>query len=390
MKKLTIIFTTNHADTLGNACRLDMVEFLTKYFEVTIITNQPEFIKNRFPNELVIPFNSNEKSKLSIVKHYKYQKKLARKINKISSDGVFLFHEDSPAAIWIESPVFQYIHQYGNRGNNKTRSPKEYIKKIISKVNHRQTLRGLKKSRINFVVSTFLIDLFKQEGLTNMAYTPHAMDIDKFQKPLFKKEHQKLKELKDEGYFIVSYTGWVTENRGYQLMMDSIKKAAIQDDKIVLVIAGADAKFSQCIADFQKNNNLEDNIINYGVIDSALIPGILYYSDVCLSLLDSDVPAFQVSPPQKLFEYFAAGKPVICNKVQTHSMFVEDGKTGFLLDMDPLQASKSIKLLKDNEKMHQTMCNNAFKEASKYDINLVYGNMVEKIKDAINEHKKQT
>ncbi len=388
MKKLIIVFTTTHNDTLGNACRLYMVEFLIKHFQTAIITDQPEFVKNKFPNDSVIPFSFNKGKEFPIISDYKYQKCLASEVNKIASDGVFVFNEDAVSANWIKSPVFQYIHQYGKRGKDKSNSVKEYIKKVISKINHSQTIKGHKKSKINFVVSTFLIDLFKQDGVTNMIHTPHAVEIEKFQNPLLKDEHHKLKELKDAGCFIVSYTGWVTENRGYQLMMDLIKEASSHDNKIILVTAGADAEFSKRIAVFRETNNIEDNIFNYGVIDASLIPGILYHSDVCLSFWDADVPAFQLSPPQKLFEYFAAGKPIICNKIQTHNIFVEDGKTGFVLDMDYKQVSNSIRLLKNNKEMHKTMCYNALIEASKYDIDVVYGNMVEKIKDAIDEPEK--
>jgi len=42
MKKLTILFTTSHADTLGNACRLEMVDYLTQHFVTTMLTNQPK------------------------------------------------------------------------------------------------------------------------------------------------------------------------------------------------------------------------------------------------------------------------------------------------------------------------------------------------------------
>lgn len=383
MKKLTIVFTTNHADTLGNACRLDMVCYLTKYFKATIVTNCPEFISGRFPGVEIISFNYD--CRVPIIRGYILKKKLAQEINKVASDGVFLFHEDSLSAIWVKYVVFQYIHQYGKRGKKTPESIKEHFKKIITNFNHHLSLKGFRKSKINFVVSNFLIDLFKKQGLNNMVHIPHAIEIEKFQNPLFSVEHEKLKELKNSGYFVISYTGWVTEHRGFQLMMDTIKDLVSEGKNFVLVIAGADSVFSQRILDYQKRNNLDDNILNFGIIDVSLIPGILYYSNVCLSFWDTDVPGFQLAPPQKLFEYFAAGKPIVCNKIQTHDIFVENGKTGFVLDMDYHQVSKSIRFLKDNKEIYNTMCNNALKEAFKYDIDLVYGKMVDKIKIILDE-----
>jgi glycosyltransferase involved in cell wall biosynthesis len=385
MKKLTIVFTTSHADTLGNACRLDMISFLTKHFKSTILTNQPKFIKTLFPDIVIIPINTSNKGKLPVISSFRYYKQLAKEVNKIQSDGVFIFNDESPSAIWIKSPVFQYIHQYGERNNNGSNSIKKLIKKNISFLEHKLIVKGFKKSELNFVVSTFLIDYFKNEGVRNLSHIPHAMDIEKFRKPLLTKDHERLKDLREAGYFIVSYTGWVTENRGYQLMMDAIKEAVTKDNKIVLVIAGANEVFSKRIFDFQKKNNLEKNIINYGVVDSSLTPGILYYSDVCLSFLDN-VPAHLVSPPQKIFEYFASGKPVICNDIQTHTTFVNNGETGFIVNLDSKEVSSKILALKENLEKHKEMCVNAEQESLKYEISNVYGEMIHDIKEVLNEY----
>ena len=388
-KKLNILFTTSHADTLGNACRLDMVKYLIDNFDATIITNQVDFVQNLFPNIDILPIYFKEIGKVPLVSDYRYWKCIAEKLNSIPSDGVFMFHDDSPATIWTKKPVFQYIHQYGTRASDKSVSIKELFNRIFIKVKHQLTIKGLRKTEINFVVSEFLIDYFQKEGLHNLELTPHAMELKKFQKPLLNENHQILSQLKNNGYFIITYTGWVTENRGFQLMMDSIKEVASCDSKIILVIAGTDAIFSQRIIDFQKDNNLESNIINYGIIDASLIPGILHYSDVCLSFLD-DVPAFHVSPPQKIFEYFAAGKPVICNMIQTHSHFIENGKTGYVLNMNYKEVSRAILLLRNNPELLKIMSVNAKKEAEKYEMKSVYGSMVEKIKIRLDELQKNS
>ena len=168
-------------------------------------------------------------------------------------------------------------------------------------------------------------------------------------------------------------------------MMDAIMEAVTKDNKIVLVIAGANEVFSKRIFDFQKKNNLEKNIINYGVVDSSLTPGILYYSDVCLSFLDN-VPAHLVSPPQKIFEYFASGKPVICNDIQTHTTFVNNGETGFIVNLDSKEVSSKILALKENLEKHKEMCVNAEQESLKYEISNVYGEMIHDIKEVLNEY----
>jgi glycosyltransferase involved in cell wall biosynthesis len=387
MKKLIILFTTNHADTLGNACRLDMVKYLVANFDTKIVTNQVEFIKGIFPKQEIIPIKLKRKSKIPLLNEFQYWKYFADKINSLSADGVFMFHDDSPATIWIKYPVFQYIHQYGKRGIDNKWSLKLFLKSQIEKVKHHFFLKGFNKSSQNFVVSTFLIDYFKIQGVKKLELIPHAMELSKFRNPVIDNNHQKLSELQKAGFFIIAYTGWVTENRGFQLMMDSIKKITKQNKKVVLVIAGADKYFSERIAEYQKKFQIQDNIINYGVVDASIIPGILHYANIGLSFWDANVPGYQLAPPQKIFEYFAAGKPVICNKIQTHSMFVENRKTGFVLNMDSSEVADTVLELINDTDFYQQMCINAANEAHKYDIDIVYGKMVKKINEVLDEYK---
>ncbi|MGX7836033.1 hypothetical protein ACWKSR_12855, partial [Campylobacter fetus subsp. venerealis] len=41
--------------------------------------------------------------------------KLAKRIRDLKPDKVFLFHNDAPVSLFLDLPVCQYIHQYGQR-----------------------------------------------------------------------------------------------------------------------------------------------------------------------------------------------------------------------------------------------------------------------------------
>jgi len=384
MRKLIILFTTNHADTLGNACRLEMVDFISRNFNTTIVTNRKDFIEDRYLHCKVIGYKSNKRKSLPIISDIIKWKIIAKIIDNLKSDLCFMFDDTSAVTYFIKVPVFQYVHQYGNRSSKKTNMFKSIYRGLINFVYEKFYLSGLKKSKTVFVVSQPIIEILSNKGVKNLVHIPHGTNIEKFRNPLISDFHNILKEKKELGYFIVTYTGWVTENRGYQLMMDSIKEVVKQDNKIMLIIAGADKIFTHKIEEFSESNNLQDNIINFGIIDVSLIPGILYYSDVCLSFLD-DVPAYRISPPQKVVEYFAAGKPVICNKIETHEMLVSHRKNGFVLDYKAKEVSKAILELKDNQSLLNEMSSNAKLEAIKHDINLVYGNLVNKMKESLDE-----
>lgn len=379
INRITILFTLGpKSSTLGNACRLEMMEFLSDKFETTIVTNRKEFVQQRFDNCKVIGFEDTKKY-LHPFSEFNEWKRIAQIINETEHEICFMFDDTSQVALYVNKPVSQYVHQYGIRANKTKNILKRILKNLYNSIIERYYLHGLKKSNMVFVVSDPIIDILKKKGVTKLMKIQHGFFLYKFTRPLLSDFHKPLKQLKDCEYFIVAYTGWVSENRGYRLMMDSLLKAVTIDEKIVLVIAGADQEFTNRIKHFSKGHGIEKNILNFGVIDAIYIPGILHYADVCFSFLD-DVPAYHVSPPQKVIEYFASGKPVICNDIATHRWLVEDNVTGFITQMDAKEVSQAVLRLKQNTTLYNQMSKNCLQKSLEYDINKIYGVMVEKMK----------
>jgi len=378
---MLVVYNSYFYGTLGIPCRLEMIKFLMSFFDITIITNYPSFIKKAFPNSKILDMNIRKKTNIPVLSRLLYYKKISTIVNSNIADVVFLFENEAPSSIWSKYPVVLYVAQYGNRSSKKY----FWIKKIIHSVFNFLEMKGMKKSKINFVVSKPIIEILHKKGIDNHQLLPHCINLKKYQIPYLAKEHAHLKKIKKNNFFIVSYTGSVTENRGFKLMLDSVMKAIHKDRKIFFVIAGANEKFSRKIKDYQKKYKLENNIYNYGIVDISLIPGILFYSDVCFSFLE-DIPAYRMSPPQKVVEYFAAGKPVICNKIETHEWLVDHKKNGLILDYKSNDVSKAILRLKRNTNLLKEMSNNAGETALKYDINSVYRKLVKTINKNLDEH----
>jgi glycosyltransferase involved in cell wall biosynthesis len=118
------------------------------------------------------------------------------------------------------------------------------------------------------------------------------------------------------------------------------------------------------IYNYFMERNMEENIICLGKIEYDFIPGVIALSDVCLSILE-DNPVYQMSPPQKVIEYMASGKPVIANKIQTHTMLITNEYDGFLTENDPSLISDRILFLKANPEIHKLMSKNVLKNGFK-------------------------
>jgi glycosyltransferase involved in cell wall biosynthesis len=380
MERLDCVYVTNISDSLGIVVRLDVIKFLAQNFELTVYTNQPLLIKGKIPFCNTVEINKRGNF---LYDNYLMQLKIAKTINKSNSSSVFTFEETASFIKLVNKPSFVYTIQFGKRTETKN-----VLKKLILGVNQYFRFMGLKQANCNFVVSHFIIRLLKEKGLRNLVHMPHGVHIFGYQQPKIVSFHNQFLKLKNKECFIVTYTGWVCENRGFALMLESLDALVRSNDKIVLVIAGADEEFARKINEFTAKNKLDDHILNLGKVDASLIPGILHYSDICLSFLDPNVPAYRISPPQKVVEYFAAGKPVICNKIETHDWLVKNGENGFIVDYSVDQVVKAILQLHEDRLLLDKMSKNALIEASNHDFNKIYGAMIDAIKSRIDESKK--
>ncbi len=387
MKHLAVIFTTGHADTIGNACRLDMIRYLTGHFKITIYTNRKEFITKLFPETDVQSIDKGRSADKGYVFQLASFRILARRINQSGADALFMFHDTSAVALWMHIPVFQYVHQYGQRSVQNGSSFRGQLRNATAFFKERRTFSGLARSSVNFSVSESIRELLNSRGIHNVHTIPHALELGKFEKPVETEFHEPLKSLRKRGFFIAAYTGWMMENRGFHLMLDALRMAVKKDDRVALVMAGADAHHSEQIQLFKDSHELHEHILDLGVVDSSLIPGILASSDVCLSFLD-DVPAFHLSPPQKVIEYFAAGRPVICNYIQTHNALVRDGYNGLIVDYDAERLSDAILKIKGSPHLQKEMSANAANTAEMFDANVQYGNMVQIMKSKLDGREK--
>ncbi len=418
---LAVIFTTGHADTLGNACRLEMIAFLNRHFTTTVYTNVPEFLEKHLPdaeirsigNVLTITTPTGKNSAASnafadnqgagnpsavnlsgrtisgsnsLFRQLTSFRKLAAIINRSAADALFMFHDTSAVALWMKKPVFQYVHQYGRRTRQNGSFLRRQLRNASALIRERWTLGGMARSKMNFVVSEPISDLLRNRGVGKLHTTPHALDLSKFREPLETALHSPLKSLKKQGFFVASYTGWMMESRGFHLMLEALRMAVQRDGKIVLALAGTDAVHAEKLRDFAEKHGLQEHIVDFGIVDSSLTPGILANSDLCLSYLD-DLPAFHLSPPQKIIEYFASGKAVICNRIQTHNL-VKNGYNGLVTEYDPGQLAESILTLKNDPDLLAELSANALKSASQFDAETLYGELVQIMKSAVTPREK--
>lgn len=379
-KTISAFFYFNEPEAIGNVVIIHTLSFIASHFKVNIYTNQADFLRSQLPDVQIISLNHIKLMRNSIFGMLYYCRKIAKILNSDKSDAVFIGHNSAAIALWLTKTCFQYVYQVQEMLGLERKSVLNKIYQIILEY---IIIKGIRASKANFVASEPIVQYLRSHNSHNLYLAPHCVDLKKFSEPCFSDIHNEILRKKEQGYFIVCYTGCISEIRGLNLMLESLYFSIKEDSKILFVIAGSDVQHTEEINNYYLERNLEENIICLGKIEYDFIPGVIALSDVCLSILE-DNPVYQMSPPQKVIEYMASGKPVIANKIQTHAMLITNEYDGFLTENNPAIISDRILFLKANPEIYKLMSKNVLKTASKFDTSQVYKEMEEVINHVLN------
>lgn len=166
-------------------------------------------------------------------------------------------------------------------------------------------------------------------------------------------------------------------------MLEGLKELVSEKKDIQLLIIGAEETYQKKIKNWSLENKIQDNIKVIGRIDHDEIPGYINESNVCLSFLE-DIPSYHLSPPQKLFEYFAMGKPVVANDLPTHSQYIKDGFNGYIIkDLDVKLFKDAIYKLYNQKERLGKMSKKIREDASQYDVQKVELELLSKVEELI-------
>lgn len=131
----------------------------------------------------------------------------------------------------------------------------------------------------------------------------------------------------------ICYFGWVTLERGLDLILKSIK---LEKNFINWGVDLFGRSNPEAIEAIKAHNRLHDVKVRYsGALSHLEALKEMIECDVCLCLLDDSVINYKYSYPIKLFEYLAMGKIVVATHTEGISEIIVDGKNGFLVSNNP-------------------------------------------------------
>jgi glycosyltransferase involved in cell wall biosynthesis len=178
---------------------------------------------------------------------------------------------------------------------------------------------------------------------SNSTVIPAGVDAEFFRSP------SKPSDSNTDSQFVVTYVGTLGNAHGIEVILEAAKQIENSHPQITFSIVGAGADYDR-LTDIARDRQLK-NVTFTGRVSRNEIPGILGDADLCLAVL-RDSPVFRTAVPTKLYEYMAAGKPMITNVAGEATKLIERSGSGVVVppaDADAL-ATAILELHDDPER----------------------------------------
>jgi glycosyltransferase involved in cell wall biosynthesis len=229
-------------------------------------------------------------------------------------------------------------------------------------------LENLALKRADLVISVSEPLLKRASRLnSNSVLVPNGVNLDSYPEP-----HRTSREP-----FMV-YAGSFDEWAGLKLVIEAFP--LIKNE-----VPWAKMKI---IGDGKERRNLEALVNSLSLRDSILFTGRLSYNEMAEVLCRCSVGiamfkpsnAANYSSPLKLFDYMAAGLPMIATKIGDISRIVKESESGFVVEWNITKFSRVAKKLLENQSLWLSFHNNALQYVKMHDWNTIFETWLEEIR----------
>lgn len=163
----------------------------------------------------------------------------------------------------------------------------------------------------------------------------------------------------------VGYIGTISVTRQSDKIIKAFKSIQTKDVHLIMIGPVVEpAVFKEIVSDC-------DNITLMGFLPQGEAFKYLKSFDIVLSYHDVDDPVYNVAVPNKIFEYMAAGVPIVTTNHCMYTNILENGKTAVLTEQNPEDFARGIQYLLDNYDAAKKMAQRARSVVEKHSITSV-------------------
>lgn len=203
----------------------------------------------------------------------------------------------------------------------------------------------------------------KEIPRSKVHYINNGVDLEQFD---YNKEHFRVEDpdLDDPDTFKVVYTGSIRRVNNLGLLLNAAK--CVKDPRVKLLIWG-DGDEREALEQRVREEHI-GNVVFKGKVEKKYIPSIVSRADMNIAH-NAPSPLFRFGISfNKLFDYFAAGKPILCDFPCPYNPAVTHGAGIEVSGAQPQQIAETINdLVAASEPERQSCCANARRAAGDYD-----------------------
>jgi len=193
-------------------------------------------------------------------------------------------------------------------------------------------------------------------------------DLDEFPSSLSRDESRRKLHL-PENAFMAGYAGSLFEGRGLEVILEVSRVLK----NVVFVIVGGERGQAERLKRKVKEAGLA-NVLVIGFVPHRMVPVYLAAFDVLLMPYQEAVRTHQKKhdiascmSPLKMFEYMAAGRPIVASRLKVIGEILEDRRNAILVPSDSAtEWAGAIRMLRDNESLSRTIGEQARDDVMKY------------------------
>ncbi len=373
------VFYSPVNDTRGIAIRIKHIKLIEDNFKTIILTNNEKLLSKYFKSRIIsipsIDFG------ITIINKLIFWIISGIYLWFINHKVLFLYSTTSPINLFSpKRKKICHLHQSTGIYRNSLKVNKgllSALKLIRNQINEYLVYEGVKKADFSFSVSDRLSELFIKNGVdkSKIEYLPHSVDFNIFNNSICPIDIDDIKV--DD--FVLMYAGSINEDRGLNLYLSTLKILTKVNKKFKLIIVGCTEQERHEITRLSEEQDIIDNVILIDPVEHEQVPKYLKIADVCLNFFKQNT-WHENSPPQKIFEYFAMGKPIIANNFPTNNDYIINGYNGIIIDdFNPKDLSDVIiKLSSDNIFLNR-LSSNAYEYSKKFEFYSIHQKIIDKI-----------
>ncbi len=242
-------------------------------------------------------------------------------------------HENRPEIM----KLYKHVNQWPGNWLINLKKWKEKQREFMEKADH--VILVTEEARIAANISNRI-------PLDKITAVPNVVRFDRFDTHAESNEIRKF----TEGKFTMLYIGDTSLRRGTLSVLKAVNRIRDLVPELQMVFVGSSSQDEQ-LNKYVNQNGLNNVVSFEGWQDPERLPAYINASELCLSPLLRN-PHHDTTYANKLFQYMAAGKPVIASDCPAQKAVIEQAKCGLIYKAgspDDL-AEKILELYKNPEK----------------------------------------